>query len=133
MHDEVRGTAGTRHLDALLRVGAAWWLGFLLPVLPLANHTYYYYLYIPWIGGSIALACLLSGLAERLGARRASLACAAVAAIHVALQWRDVSLRSSALEGHLPIDDTIRDSQLIRHAATSNAGGSSTGARPRPR
>lgn len=110
------GLPGSRRTP--IRVGATWWLGFLLPVLPLANHTYYYYLYIPWIGGSIALACLVSGLADRLGARRASLACAAVAAIHVGFQWRDVSLRSSALEDHLPIDDTIRDSQLIRHAVS---------------
>ena len=101
-----------------LQVGVAWWLAFLLPVLPLAGHTYYYYLYVPWIGGSIALAALVSGIADRLGARRALLVCVAVAAIDAALQWRDVSLRGSAVEDHLLIDPTLRDAQLIRHAVS---------------
>jgi hypothetical protein len=110
------GLPGSRRSSA--HVGVAWWLGFLLPVLPLANHTYYYYLYIPWIGGSIALASLVSGIFGRLDTRRAALACAAVAMIDIALQWRDVSHRSSALADHLPVDETLRDSQLIRHAVS---------------
>ena len=101
-----------------IQIGVAWWLAFLIPVLPLAGRTYYYYLYVPWIGGSIALAALVTGMADRLGARRALLACVAVAAIDAALQWRDVSLRGGAVQDHLPIDPILRDSQLIRHAVS---------------
>ena len=103
---------------APVRIGAAWWLAFLLPVLPLAHHTYHYYLYVPWIGGSIALAALVTGIADRLGARQALLACVAVAAIDAALQWRDVSRRGSATQDHLPIDPILRNSLLIRHAVS---------------
>src|SRR5439155_869055 len=49
-----------RDSDAPLAVeiGLGWWLLFLIPVLPLAHHTYLYYLYIPWAGGAIGAAAL---------------------------------------------------------------------------
>ena len=102
-----------------VHIGLVWWLAFLLPVLPLAHHTYYYYLYLPWAGGSIALAALLTATLESWNARRAVLACATIATIAVALQWRDVSWRSSAVDDALPVDGVLRDAELIHHAVSS--------------
>jgi hypothetical protein len=97
-------------------MGLFWWLAFLLPVLLLEHHTYYYYLYVPWVGGSIALAALLTGALETWNARRAPMVCAAAATIAVALQWRDIAYRSSAVHDALPVDRTLRDALLTRHA-----------------
>ena len=57
--------------------GIAWWLAFLLPTLPLAHHTYLYYLYIPWAGGAIAVAATGAALLGRFdlaGSRGTSIA-----------------------------------------------------------
>jgi len=97
-------------------LGLVWWLAFLLPVLPLEHHTYYYYLYLPWVGGAIALAAVVTGTLETWNARRAPMACAAAAAIAVALQWRDIAYRSNAVHDALPVDRTLRDALLTRHA-----------------
>lgn len=35
-------------------MGAIWFAAFLIPVLPLAHHTYLYYLYLPWAGAKRA-------------------------------------------------------------------------------
>jgi glycerol uptake facilitator-like aquaporin len=38
--------------------GVVWLLAFLAPVIPLAHHTYLYYLYVPWAGGAATAAGL---------------------------------------------------------------------------
>jgi hypothetical protein len=98
------------------RLGVGWWLAFLLPVLPLAHHTYLYYLYIPWVGGSIAVVAAGAGVLSRLGTRRAVLAGALLLATFVAAEGRNVATRRSALRDHLPVDRTIRESTLLRRA-----------------
>ena len=50
-------------------VGAAAWAAFLLPVLPLENHTYHYYLYAPLAGVAWCAAALFDGAREALAAR----------------------------------------------------------------
>jgi hypothetical protein len=52
--------------------GAAWFLAALLPVLPLANHTYHYYLYAPLAGAAVCLTAALSRWGGRRGAARAA-------------------------------------------------------------
>lgn len=57
------------------------YLLFLLPVLPLKNHTYHYYLYAPLAGAAWGVAALFDGLVvTRLGWRSGMGAAAAVAA-----------------------------------------------------
>lgn len=42
--------------------GGLLWLCFLLPVLPLPNHTYHYYLYAPLAGAAVCVAALVDAL-----------------------------------------------------------------------
>ena len=94
----------------------AWWLAFLLPVLPLAHHSYLYYLYIPWIGGSIAVVSVVSTALSRLAPKQAGIVGALLVASFAAVEGRNVLERRSASRDHLPVDRTIRDSELLRHA-----------------
>lgn len=99
-----------------VEIGSGWWLAFLLPVLPLAHHTYLYYLYIPWAGGAIAAAALGRALCAR-GPRRLTLAIGLVALGGFAfVEARNISLRETATRDALPVDRTMRDAVLLSHA-----------------
>jgi hypothetical protein len=99
-----------------LLFGLGWWVAFLLPVLALVHHSYVYYLYIPWVGGSIAVACTGSiGVARWRSGFAAMTAATAVVAFAL-LEWRSVRCRETAVRDHLPIDRTIRESELLRHS-----------------
>jgi hypothetical protein len=94
-------------------LGAGWFAAFLLPVLPLVNHTYYYYLYLPWAG-----ACWLGAAAfEHFAARGARalvtvLACALLATF-VFAEWNNVRAREAAMMGPVPADKTVREGRLL--------------------
>jgi hypothetical protein len=99
-----------------VEIGMGWWLAFLLPVLPLAHHTYLYYLYIPWAGGAIAAAALGRALCARCP-RRLALAIGLVALGGYALvEARNVAVRETATRDALPVDRTMRDAVLLSHA-----------------
>jgi hypothetical protein len=99
-----------------LAVGLAWWVAFLLPVLPLAHRSYFYYLYLPWIGGSIAVASIGQMLLERASrSTRRDIGLAALAGF-VALEVNAMHIRSTATQDALPIDRTLRDATVLRHA-----------------
>jgi dolichyl-phosphate-mannose-protein mannosyltransferase/tetratricopeptide repeat protein len=51
--------------------GCAWWLLGLLPVLPLTQHTYGHYLYVPMAGFVIASAGVLEAIADAIASARA--------------------------------------------------------------
>ena len=95
-------------------VGAAWFLIFLLPVVPLEHHTYLYYLYLPWAG-----ACWTIAAAGQRLVNRAPLPLAIVAALALvgfaALQARAVRARESRMSGYYPADRTIRDSMILKN------------------
>ncbi len=93
--------------------GAAWLLVFLVPVLPLAHHTYLYYLYVPWAGGAAAAAALG---AELIPARSSPLVAVLALAALGALEGRSVSLREHATWDALPADRTVREASLLAHA-----------------
>ena len=98
-------------------VGAAWFLALLAPVVPLAHHTYLYYLYLPWAG-----ACwLLAGAGERI-ARRLPLVApfllAAVLAVAGTEAW-SVRARARALTGTIPADRTVRESTMLRNVTVA--------------
>lgn len=104
--------------DAGLRaaLGVGWWLAFLVPVLPLVHHTYLYYLYLPWIGGAIAIASLGEVLLARWPSRtRTSLGLAALGG-YVLVEAHNIDVRRTATRDALPVDRTIRDAMLLRHA-----------------
>jgi hypothetical protein len=99
-----------------LEVGVAWWCVFLVPVLPLAHHTYLYYLYIPWAGGAVAVAVGTAGALERLPPRVAAwIGCAGLAGFGL-VEGHDVAVREHATVQALPVDRTLREAALLGHA-----------------
>lgn len=100
----------------LVIIGAAWWLTFLLPVLPLAHHTYLYYLYIPWAGGALAVAGLAQEFLISWPPRRALLLGVIALGLYVAIEARNIHVRQTAKRDALPVDRTMRDAVLLRHA-----------------
>lgn len=124
-----------RHPQRLLLVGLAWWLAFILPVLPFAHHSYLYYLYIPWVGGSAVLAVLARNVvtilvrpggtaAKASGVRwraRALAACIGVGGLvgFVIAESRGIAARETQTVDTLPADRTIREAMLLEHAVSS--------------
>jgi hypothetical protein len=99
-----------------LEVGVAWWCAFLVPVLPLAHHTYLYYLYIPWAGGAVALAVGVAGLLDRYPPRVAVwIGCAALAGFGL-VEGHNAAVRERATIDALPADRTLREATLLGHA-----------------
>jgi hypothetical protein len=99
-----------------IALGAVWWFAFLLPVLPLAHHTYLYYLYVPWAGGAIAVAAAgaaLLGEIRLLDVRPAAVA--ALAAYFVAEAYGIAAREGMTLDA-LPADRTLREATLLAHA-----------------
>jgi hypothetical protein len=99
-----------------VEIGVAWWLAFLSPVLPLVHHTYLYYLYVPWAGGAIVVAALGRGLLARLPRRAALVAALLGLGGFVVLEARNADVRETATRDALPVDRTLRDAVLLRHA-----------------
>ena len=102
-----------RHPIAL---GGMWWFAFLLPVLPLAHHSYLYYLYIPWAGGAIAVAAAGSavlGEIRRLDTRSAAFV---ALAIYLAAESHGIAERERISFDALPADRTLREATLLGHA-----------------
>jgi len=95
--------------------GLAWWLAFLLPVLPLAHHSYLYYLYIPAAGGAIFFAAASSVVAQRWPQRLRHTVYATVIAAYATIQWHNVFVRETATRDALPVDRSIRDATLTEH------------------
>lgn len=99
-----------------VEVGMAWWVAFLLPVLPLTHHTYLYYLYVPWAGAAIALAALGQSLLARWPRRPALAIGWATLGAYVLIEAHNVGTRQAATRDSLPVDRTIRDATLLSHA-----------------
>lgn len=111
-------------LDRRLRrsgwaIGAAAFAAFLLPVLPLANHTYHYYLLAPLLGASLVAAAAFDRLAmpapggiPRARGRRAAWVAAVVAA---ALAVNGAALVRK-IERHPYVDPRLRADATIDRA-----------------
>jgi len=94
-------------------VGTAWFAALLLPVLPLVNHSYYYYLYLPWAGACWLVAATFEHFAAR-GARALVTALAvALLATFVFAEWNNVREREAAMMGPVPADKTVREGRLL--------------------
>ncbi len=110
----MRGVRAPSRFPAV--AGAVWFTVFLAPVLPLVSHTYLYYLYIPWIGGAIAVTAVATGWLERRPARGARLTAVAALALLVGIEIRNVHARETATRNALPVDRTMREALLLGHA-----------------
>lgn len=97
-------------------IGAFWLLVFLAPVLPLAHHTYLYYLYLPWAGGALALAMAGRTLIERLPRRLAAVIALAALAGVTRIEAGNVTARERLTRDGLPVDRTVREAMLLRNA-----------------
>jgi hypothetical protein len=97
-------------------VGAAWFLAFLAPVVPLEHHTYLYYLYLPWAG----LCWTLAGAAARAARGRAwvAWAIAALLAGFVAIETGNVRARETAKLGTFARDKAVREGFILKNAVT---------------
>jgi hypothetical protein len=93
--------------------GLTWLVAFLAPALPLVNHSYLYYLYVPWVGGAVAITAVVARAPALM--RRRELPAVSLAAF-VALQAWNVERREQATQDALPIDPTMRDASLLAHA-----------------
>jgi hypothetical protein len=104
----------SRHPEEL---GAIWFLALLAPVLPLAHHTYLYYLYVPWAGACWLAAAAGTRLARRLPALLPLLLGAVLA--FAAVEARGVRVRETAMTGPFAADRTIRESTILANVLAS--------------
>lgn len=98
--------------------GLLWFVLLLAPVLLLANHTYLYYLVLPWAGVSLALAALASGAASRLPAQAGTallLVLIGAFTLNEAVQLR---ARQRLDVSGLKVDRIARESEILRNAVT---------------
>jgi hypothetical protein len=100
-------------------VGVVGFLLLLIPVLPLRNHTYHYYLYAPLLPFSLSLAALIATLGERIGERRlwqlAAMACLTLAWNGNALV-QHLEARTSQVYPELRGDPIVDRARIAEHA-----------------
>jgi hypothetical protein len=97
-------------------VGAGWFAAFLLPVLPLAHHTYLYYLYLPWAGGCWLVVAGVEHMTARWPRPLAAAVAVTLLAGFAAGGWASVRDREAAMFGPIPADRTVREGLLMRNA-----------------
>ena len=95
--------------------GLAWFATFLVPAVPLAHHTYLYYLYVPWAGGALACAALGAMLLDRWPRPVAAVVGAAALAAVTFVELDGVKQRERATFHALPADRTLREALLLGH------------------
>lgn len=108
--------SGPRHPE---EVGAAWFLVLLAPVVPLAHHTYLYYLYLPLPGFCWLVASFGARLLRRAPMLRAQAVTGiawSVIAVLCFAEFRAVRGREAAMIDAFALDKTIRESTLLRNA-----------------
>lgn len=111
--------ADRRSERRVVQAGLGWMLAFLVPVLPLAHHTYLYYLYLPWAGGAIAIAAAGAAWFERLKRRGLAAAGAVgVAALALAIGADAVAMRARERDrvGTFLRDKVLREAELLENA-----------------
>ena len=101
-----------------LALGMLWFALFLLPVLPLAHHSYLYYMYLPWAGAAWAIVAALRAMCDRVSRPVLIVASTAALAAFIGVQAHGVRVRESASQLGVPTDKTVRESMLLRNAIT---------------
>ena len=95
-------------------VGIAWFLTFLLPVVPLLHHTYLYYLYLPWAGACWAIAAV-ARRAMAFAPMPLAWTCLLALGGFVAIEAHNVRVREHALSGVYDADHIMRSSRVLRN------------------
>jgi hypothetical protein len=95
--------------------GATWLVLFLLPVLPLAHHTYLYYLYLPWAGGAWLVAAAGQRALRGRGAAGTIVATTLLVGL-LAAEHHSAIHRPRRLTGDFPTDPVVRDGGMLRNA-----------------
>lgn len=102
---------GSRPVSA----GLAWFALLLAPVVPLASHTYLYYLLAPLAGVALAAGVLLVGFATRLTRANVAAALGVVLVAYVGNEAWQVHVRQTYATGGIIVDRVARESALLRH------------------
>ncbi len=102
--------------------GLAWFVLLLAPVLLLANHTYLYYLVLPWVGVAFAVSVLLSRLVARFPAATALATIAVLLGGFTVNEALQIRTRQSLDISGLKVDRIARESEILRNAVTSLRG-----------
>jgi len=100
-------------------VGVAWFLVLLAPVVPLASHTYLYYLYLPLAGACwfvVAFAGRLLGRVPLLRPQAAAGIAWGLVMLLTFVEFSAVRAREAAKIDAFAMDKTIRESTLLRNA-----------------
>jgi hypothetical protein len=98
--------------------GLAWFILLLAPVLPLARHSYLYYLLAPFAGAALVAGDLLVRGTARLPARVGRPALALLMILAVANEARLARARASFRVGGVLVDRISRESEQLRNAVT---------------
>jgi len=102
-----------------LTAGLAWFVLLLAPVLLLANHSYLYYLVLPWAGAALAVAVLLGRAAARLPAAAGIAAVAIAGGGFVANEALQIRARQRLDVSGLKVDRIARESEILRNAVSA--------------
>lgn len=98
--------------------GLAWFVLLLAPVLLLANHTYLYYMVLPWAGVALAVGALLGRVIARTPATAAPVIALALCGAFVANEAMQLRTRQRLDVSGLKVDRIARESGILRRAVT---------------
>jgi hypothetical protein len=96
--------------------GLAWFALLLAPVVPLASHSYLYYLVAPSAGFALAAGVLLVGLATRIGRANLAAVLGLVLVAYVGNEAYQVRVRQTLAGGGIIVDRVARESALLRRS-----------------
>ena len=99
--------------------GLAWFVLLLAPVVPLAGHSYLYYLVVPLAGAELATAVVLARLGARAGGAVSVGVLAMALAAYVGNEAFQVHQRQHLTGGEIIVDRVARESSLLRRALAS--------------
>jgi hypothetical protein len=97
-----------------MSAGLAWFTFLLAPVVPLASHSYLYYLLAPLAGFAIAAGVLLVDLATRVPRANAAAVIGVVLVAYAGNEAYQVRVRQTLVREGIVVDRVARESALLR-------------------
>jgi hypothetical protein len=95
--------------------GLLWFALMLAPVVPLASHSYLYYLVVPLAGVELTTGVVLARILTRAAGSAAAAVLALVLGAYVANEAFQVHARQTLVGGEILVDRVARESSLLRH------------------
>ena len=102
-----------RRPERPITAGLAWFVLLLAPVIPLARHTYLYYLVAPFAGVALALGTVLARSTARAG-RFSPALLGLVLVQYVLAESARTRTRSTSMSGGILVDRVARESAVLR-------------------